>query len=85
MQEVMRGGEKQRVAIARAMANDPDIILADEPTGNLDTATGCVVVDILAGLAREDNKCVVIVTHDEGILEVADRSFQMMDGKLSVI
>jgi putative ABC transport system ATP-binding protein len=79
------GGEKQRVAIARAMANDPDIILADEPTGNLDSATGRVVVDILARLAREDNKCVVIVTHDEGILEVADRSFHMMDGKLSAI
>ncbi len=79
------GGEKQRVAIARAMANDPDIILADEPTGNLDTATGRVVVDILAGLAREDNKCVVIVTHDEGILDVADRSFHMTDGKLSAI
>jgi len=77
------GGEKQRVAIARAMANDPDIILADEPTGNLDSATGRVVVDILVRLAREDNKCVVIVTHDEGILEVADRSFHMMDGKLT--
>jgi putative ABC transport system ATP-binding protein len=77
------GGEKQRVAIARAMANDPDIILADEPTGNLDSATGRMVVDILVRLAREDNKCVVIVTHDEGILEVADRSFHMMDGRLS--
>ncbi|MBN2027299.1 MAG: ABC transporter ATP-binding protein [Actinobacteria bacterium] len=79
------GGEKQRVAIARAMANDPDIILADEPTGNLDSATGRVVVDILAGLAREDNKCVVIVTHDEGILEVGDHSFHMMDGRLSAM
>ena len=79
----MSGGEKQRVAIARAMANDPDIVLADEPTGNLDSATGRVVVDILVKLAREDNKCVIIVTHDEDILEVADRSFHMMDGKLS--
>ena len=79
------GGEKQRVAIARAMANDPDIILADEPTGNLDSATGRVVVDILASLAHEDNKCVVIVTHDEGILEVADHSFHMMDGRLSAL
>ena len=79
------GGEKQRVAIARAMANDPDIVLADEPTGNLDSATGRVVVDILARLARENDKCVIIVTHDEGILEVADRSFHMMDGKLSAI
>jgi ABC-type lipoprotein export system ATPase subunit len=77
------GGEKQRVAIARAMANDPDIILADEPTGNLDSATGRMVVDILVKLAREDGKCVVIVTHDEGILGVADRSFHMMDGMLT--
>jgi putative ABC transport system ATP-binding protein len=79
----MSGGEKQRVAIARALANDPDIILADEPTGNLDTATGKTVVDILVNLAREDNKCVVIVTHDESILDVADRSFHMKDGKLA--
>jgi ABC-type lipoprotein export system ATPase subunit len=79
----MSGGEKQRVAIARAMANDPDIILADEPTGNLDSATGRVVVDILVKLAREDNKCVIIVTHDEDILEVADRAFHMMDGRLT--
>ena len=79
----MSGGEKQRVAIARAMANDPDIILADEPTGNLDSATGRVVVDILARLAREDDKCVIIVTHDESILKVADRAYHMKDGKLS--
>ena len=79
----MSGGEKQRVAIARAMANDPDIILADEPTGNLDRATGEVVVDILVKLAHEDGKCVIIVTHDESILDVADRSFHMTDGKLS--
>lgn len=79
----MSGGEKQRVAIARAMANDPDIILADEPTGNLDSATGRVVVDILVKLAREDGKCVIIVTHDEDILKVADRAFFMTDGKLT--
>ncbi len=79
----MSGGEKQRVAIARAMANDPDIILADEPTGNLDTATGRVVVDILVKLAREDGKCVIIVTHDEDIVKVADRAFSMTDGKLA--
>jgi len=79
----MSGGEKQRVAIARALANDPDIILADEPTGNLDTATGRTVVDILVRLAREDGKCVLIVTHDESILEVADQAFHMVDGKLN--
>ncbi|MBC7247140.1 MAG: ABC transporter ATP-binding protein [Actinobacteria bacterium] len=79
----MSGGEKQRVAIARAMANDPDIILADEPTGNLDSATGRVVVDILVKLAREDGKCVIIVTHDEDIVKVADRAFGMADGRLT--
>jgi putative ABC transport system ATP-binding protein len=79
----MSGGEKQRVAIARALANNPDIILADEPTGNLDTATGKMVVDILVQLAKEDNKCVLIVTHDESILDIADQAFHMIDGKLS--
>lgn len=76
------GGEKQRVAIARALANDPEIILADEPTGNLDTATGDKVIEILVELARRDGKCVLIVTHDESVPEVADQSFHMTDGKL---
>ena len=80
----MSGGEKQRVAIARALANDPDVILADEPTGNLDTATGRKVVEILVNLAHTDGKCVIIITHDESILDVADHSFHMMDGKLTV-
>ncbi len=79
----LSGGEKQRVAIARALANDPQIILADEPTGNLDSATGGTVVDILVRLAREDGRCVLIVTHDESILGVADRAFHMADGRLS--
>ena len=79
----MSGGEKQRVAIARALANDPDIILADEPTGNLDTSTGRTVVDILVRLARDDGKCVLIVTHDESILEIADQAFHMSDGTLN--
>ncbi len=78
----MSGGEKQRVAIARALANDPDLILADEPTGNLDTATGAVVVGILVELARRDGKCVVIVTHDQSILGAADWAYRMEDGKL---
>jgi ABC-type lipoprotein export system ATPase subunit len=81
----MSGGEKQRVAIARALANDPDIILADEPTGNLDTATGQIVVDILVDLARKDGKCVIIVTHDESILGAADWAYIMKDGKLEGI
>jgi len=81
----MSGGENQRVAIARALANDPDIILADEPTGNLDTATGKIVIDILSSLARENGKCVLMVTHDESILAVSDRAFHMVDGQLSEI
>ncbi len=81
----MSGGEKQRVAIARALANDPDIILADEPTGNLDTATGKVVVDILVDLARRDGKSVIIVTHDESVLQAADWAYRMEDGKLAGI
>ncbi|MDY6796777.1 MAG: ABC transporter ATP-binding protein, partial [Actinomycetota bacterium] len=67
------------------LANDPDIILADEPTGNLDTATGKVVVDILVELAKKDGKCVLIVTHDESILDSADWAYHMQDGKLNGI
>jgi len=81
----MSGGENQRVAIARALANDPDIILADEPTGNLDTATGRTVIEILSTLAHDNGKCVLMVTHDESILEVSDKAFHMSDGKLSEI
>jgi len=81
----MSGGENQRVAIARALANDPDMILADEPTGNLDTATGQTVIDILSRLAHENGKCVLMVTHDESILDVSDQSFHMSDGRLSEI
>ena len=81
----MSGGENQRVAIARALANDPDVILADEPTGNLDTATGQTVIDILTGLAGENGNCVLIVTHDESIIGVSDRAFHMTDGRLSEI
>ena len=81
----MSGGENQRVAIARALANDPDVLLADEPTGNLDTATGQTVIDILTGLARGNGNCVLIVTHDESIIGVSDRAFHMTDGRLSEI
>ncbi len=78
----LSGGEKQRVAIARALANDPDVILADEPTGNLDSETGKVVIEILRSLAHEDGKCVIVVTHDETIVEMSDRAYRMEDGKL---
>jgi putative ABC transport system ATP-binding protein len=81
----MSGGENQRVAIARALANDPELLLADEPTGNLDTNTSRTVVSILSALAHEEGKCVLMVTHDETILDVSDRAFHMIDGKLSEI
>jgi ABC-type lipoprotein export system ATPase subunit len=81
----MSGGENQRVAISRALANDPDVILADEPTGNLDTATGKNVVEILSALAHEGGKCVLMVTHDESILDESDRAFHMTDGDLKEI
>jgi putative ABC transport system ATP-binding protein len=76
----LSGGEKQRVAIARALAGNPSIILADEPTGNLDSQAGRTAVELLKKLAKEENKSVVIVTHDSRITDLADRIYQMEDG-----
>ncbi len=81
----LSGGESQRVAIARALANDPDIILADEPTGNLDSATGKEIVNLLKSLAHEKNKTVIVVTHDEGIMDLSDIKFHIKDGKIGNI
>lgn len=78
----LSGGEKQRVAIARAMINDPPLILADEPTGNLDSARGQEVMMILHDIARDEGKSVLIVTHDPRVEEVADRILWLEDGAI---
>ena len=78
----LSGGEQQRVAIARALVNDPDIIFADEPTGNLDSATGESIVELLLKLARERNKSLLVVTHDANLARRGDRILHITDGKL---
>ncbi len=81
--ETMSGGQRQRVAIARALAGDPRIVLADEPTASLDKQSGRDVVDLMRDLARRQGVTVLIVTHDNRILDVADRIVHLEDGKLS--
>ena len=78
----LSGGEQQRVAIARALTNDPDIIFADEPTGNLDSETGGAIVELLLNLARERKKSLLIVTHDTGLATRGDRELHIKDGRL---
>ena len=77
----MSGGEQQRVAIARAMANNPEIILADEPTGNLDTKTGKEVISILRNIGKKDFTLVVI-THDNDVAKIAKKQIKLEDGKI---
>ncbi|MFF2050579.1 ABC transporter ATP-binding protein [Leifsonia sp. NPDC058194] len=78
----LSGGQKQRTVIARALVNDPRIIFADEPTGNLDTATGAVVEDILFGLNREHGITLIVVTHDEDLAARCDRRIHIRDGHI---
>ncbi len=80
MPSQLSGGEKQRVAIARALINKPDVILADEPTGNLDSINGCNVFELLLDCSRECGSTLVYVTHDEEKAELADRKIVMKDG-----
>jgi putative ABC transport system ATP-binding protein len=78
----LSGGQKQRVAIARALAANPKLVLADEPTAALDSKSGRNIVDILQNLAREQGCAILLVTHDNRILDIADRIISMEDGKL---
>jgi putative ABC transport system ATP-binding protein len=78
----LSGGEQQRVAVARALAHAPPLLLADEPTGNLDEQTGRQVLDLLEGLIRRDNACALVVTHDPDLAARADRTFVMEGGRL---
>ena len=78
----LSGGQQQRVAIARALASDTKVILADEPTGNLDEDTAAEIISILKGCAHEMNKCVIIVTHSNDLAKQADTIFRVKKGKL---
>ena len=78
----LSGGEEQRVAVARALANDPGLILADEPTGELDSANSQAILDLLEGLHRRSRATVVVVTHDAAVAARAERHLSMRDGRL---
>lgn len=79
----LSGGQQQRVAIARALANKPQLILADEPTGNLDSSTGKMIFDLLHNLAKSENTTILVVTHDLDIAGKTDVTFQLSDGKIT--
>ncbi len=80
---MLSGGQQQRVAIARALASSSPVILADEPTGNLDSENGQMVIDLLKRLAKEEDRCIIVVTHDQGIAAQADVIYRMRDGRLT--
>jgi putative ABC transport system ATP-binding protein len=79
----LSGGEQQRVAIARALILNPPVVLADEPTGNLDTKTGAEIIDLMKRLNKDRGKTFIIVTHDRRIADAAERVFYLLDGELS--
>jgi len=79
----LSGGQQQRVAIARALACDSSIIFADEPTGNLDSASAKQIINVLQELARKEDKCVICVTHDQALANVADEVIRIKDGRVA--
>ncbi|MCL2528811.1 MAG: ATP-binding cassette domain-containing protein [Coriobacteriia bacterium] len=81
----LSGGEQQRVAIARALAHNPAILIADEPTGNLDKDTEDDILHIFTKLAHEENRCVIIVTHSKRVTAIADVVYRLKDGRLAVV
>ena len=78
----LSGGEQQRVAIARSLVNNPDVVLADEPTGNLDSKTGKHVMELLLKLHKHEKKTIIIVTHDKNLSKYAKRTVRILDGKV---
>ena len=79
----LSGGEQQRVAIARSLINDPAILFADEPTGNLDSKNGEVIINLLLDLSKADGRTLVVVTHDENLASRGDRVVRIVDGCLA--
>jgi hypothetical protein len=81
----LSGGQQQRVAIARALVSEAPVILADEPTGNLDEATAGEIIDVLKKLAKERNKCVIVVTHSKEVASAADIILELSNKKLKEV
>jgi len=81
----LSGGEKQRVAIARAMAGSPPLMLADEPTANLDSETAGEILDLFRQVARRHNRALLVVTHDQAVRTIADRVYKLEDGRLQSV
>ncbi len=79
----LSGGEQQRVAIARSLINDPSILFADEPTGNLDSHTGESIIELLLGVARQDKRTLLVVTHDQNLAQRGDRLLRIEDGLIA--